>query len=802
MKKVFLRDWTLRNDRYGTFAASVPGDIGTDLYAAGAIPDPFYADNVLHYREHLSLPFTYTANFTLRREDTAHPCVRLVLEGVDLFSEAVLNGVPLGRTENMFLAYAFDCTGLLREGENTLEVRMQPVCSRADVDGLPALFHKKGIALRKARCHFGWDWAPDYPGYGIWRPVYLRFEGETEIEDVYVAANTDGAVTFLTEWKGRAFAEGEPSGCKIEVCVYGADGAPVCRAEKEASSFRDVTNVFLPSPRLWYPNGYGEAYLYRYTVRIKAGGRAVSEYGGRFGIRSAELEERPLDERKIGFALRVNGEKIFVRGSNWVPVSNLSGSVPQEACRTLIAAAKEAGYTMLRVWGGGIYESDLFYDLCDEAGILIMQDFMFSCSDVPDTDAAFLSSVKQEAAYQLRRLRGHPCVAVWCGGNERCGEHTFLFKVLLRGLVGDAVRSGIYLYNSPCAWSDFEWDPDTGDWHGSCFERALVKNDFPHFRSYIETHRRQFVSECTMLGPSRLRSLKKFIPQEKLWPPNGLYDLHFVKNPYSPIKDKSFVDFEYIMGEQLFGKITGLADFVKKGMLAQAELIKAELEYARANADCAGFMNWMFNDNWGSGTWAVIDYYFEKKPAYYAQKRADAPLFCAFADVKEGFFAYVRNDTPAAVRGELLVRFGRYEGGTLFTRRKQVSLGAGEVCRVPLARPPEGSFAQCRLACGGAVCENIFHAAFEPERVWQTALAVSVSPRGRQGGRYVTEVALAAEEFARAVFLDTQDNGGVEYEDNYFDLPKGQKRAVRVFSERPLAEGEIRVRTIADVWED
>lgn len=801
MEKVFLKNWTLQSERFGTFPASVPGDISADLHAHGAIPDPFYADNVLHCRGHLKQPFTYACTFALGREALSHAAAVLVLEGVDLFAEVYLNGALLGKTENMFLAYEFPCKELLREGENELRVRMLPVYDFQDANSpVKALFHGKGIALRKARCHFGWDWAPDFPGYGLWRPVYLRFEEETEIRDVYPVCTQSGKVTFITEWTGRAFEEGEPCGLTVEIEIYEGD-ALAARAEKELCALRDVTNLFLERPRLWQPNGSGSAFLYGYTVRIREGAQTLAERSGRFGIRAVHLAEEPLDQRKIGFALVVNGQTQFVRGSNWVPASNLSGSIPEDTYRTLIAAAKEAGYNMLRVWGGGIYEPDLFYDLCDEAGIMVMQDFMFSCSDVPDEDAAFLENVKKEAAYQLRRLRGHPCVTVWCGGNERCGGHTFLFKVLLRGLVGDAVRDAVYLYNSPCSWSSVEWDADTGDYHGSCFERALVEGDFLHFRRYIEEHRRQFLSECTMLGPSRLRSLKKFIPEEKLWPPNGLYDLHFVKNPYSPIKDKSFVDFEYCMGESLFGKITGLNDFVKKGMLAQAELMKAEAEYARSNPRCAGFMNWMFNDNWGCGTWAVIDYSFEKKPAYYAQKRAYAPLVCAFCETEEGVFAYVRNDSPQGAEGTFTVRFERYGGGVLYERKEALALGAGETARFFADVPAEECFGCCRFD-GGAGCENVYHPHFLPQKQWQTALSVQVGAGRRHAGGYRTAVTLTANAFARAVFLDTANNEGVVFGDNYFDLPKGHTRTVEVDSPAPLAREDLCIRTIADSWDD
>lgn len=806
MKRLYLSEWRIENSEYGTFPAAVPGDISLDLYANGIIPDPFYADNILKYRSHLRKEFIYSTELFVASSDLESGKIKLIFEGIDTFSEIYLNGTLLGKTENMFLAYEFSCKEFLREGKNELKVKMFSVYDRISEDeSLKALFHGNGIRVRKARCHFGWDWAPDYPGYGIYKPVSLVFCGGIEIDDVSVCAGTDGAVTFITEWSGADLEEGAASGFFIEAEISGTDGEKICFSRKELFRKKDVTNLFIEAPRLWQPNGYGEAYLYNYRIKLLKDERIVSERKGRFGIRSAELIERPLTEKKLGFELKVNGKDIFARGSNWVPISNLSGGVKEEDYRRLIRYAKEAGYNMLRVWGGGIYEPDIFYELCDEAGIMVMQDFMFSCSDVPDSDPSFLESVKREATYQLLRLRKHPCITVWCGGNEHCGKNTFLFCVLLRGLVGDYAEKAIYLYNSPCSRSDVEWDPDTGDYHGSCFERALAENDFANFRKYIIGHRTQFVSECTMLGPSRLRSLKKFIPEDKLWPLNGLYELHFVKNPYSPIKNKSFVDFEYIMGESLFGKIEGLTDFLKKGMLAQAELIKAEAEYARFNPDCHGFMNWMYNDNWGCGTWSVIDYYYERKPAYYYQKRAYKQVLCAFCEIDGEIKAYVRNDSAEEVSGVFTVCGGTYEKGlSSAVVQKDITLAAGNVVCFPIEKPKDCSveFLYGKFRFGEKETDNVWHLAFRPDRIWKTELETEIRGSESADGVYETEITLRAKAFARAVFLDTPDNGGIIYEDNFFDIPMGGIKTVKIISDRRLSKDDIFIGTIADEWKD
>lgn len=789
-----LREWKVQIDGR-EFSGIVPCTVFSLLRGNGLPEELYRGTNERQAEAYFYAEPVFSAEFTADAATLAKKHAELRFACLDTLCTVYLNGVFLGRADNFHRVWRFNAKGALREGKNRLEVRFSSALRYAEgrMEQLYVWGNSRengtlpGISyVRKPYYTFGWDWCPPFPDAGILGEVRLDAYDLPRLRGVLAEQEHAGGKVTLT-----VTAEGEGD---TETSLYAPDGT--CIGSARGAKVRFTVD----QPQLWWPNGYGAQPLYTLRTALYCGGVRADEKVQRVGLRTLALDTAE-DGYGRAFAFVCNGVKLFAKGANIIPYDCLLWTDTAAREERLLRECAAANFNMLRVWGGGYYGSDRFYDLCDEAGIMVMQDFMFSCSDVPDEDAAFLENVKKEAAYQLRRLRGHPCVTVWCGGNERCGGHTFLFKVLLRGLVGDAVRDAVYLYNSPCSWSSVEWDADTGDYHGSCFERALVEGDFLHFRRYIEGHRRQFLSECTMLGPSRLRSLKKFIPEEKLWPPNGLYDLHFVKNPYSPIKDKSFVDFEYCMGESLFGKITGLNDFVKKGMLAQAELMKAEAEYARSNPRCAGFMNWMFNDNWGCGTWAVIDYSFEKKPAYYAQKRAYAPLVCAFCETEEGVFAYVRNDSPQGAEGTFTVRFERYGGGVLDERKEALALGAGETARFFADVPAEECFGCCRFD-GGAGCENVYHPHFLPQKQWQTALSVQVGAGRRHAGGYRTAVTLTANAFARAVFLDTANNEGVVFGDNYFDLPKGHTRTVEVDSPAPLAREDLCIRTIADSWDD
>ncbi|MBE6926766.1 MAG: glycoside hydrolase family 2 protein, partial [Ruminococcaceae bacterium] len=428
--------WTLKNDQY-VLSGNVPGDVSDDFIQAGLIGDPYFHDNYKdsQWITHTDWCYERTFNVCLSKLDER---TYLRFEGVDTFSDVYVNGVKVGSTANMHLAYDFPVDGLLRDGENLLSVHLHNVydaIGQEEQEKYDSIFHANRILVRKAQCHFSWDWAPRFPGYGIYRDVKLISEKKASFESVAVDARICGDVTFR-------IAFGEKFQGALELLVS-LDGQCVAGKTLTVSAKKLLTNLHIDAPRLWWPNGYGEQPIYEYTLRQHFADGVV-EYRGTFGFREVEIDRSVIDGDNLRFTVRVNGRPIFCRGSNWVPADCMTGRLKDEKYFALVKSAADANFNMLRIWGGGIYEKDCFYEYCDRMGILVWQEFMFACSEIPEDNLEFIQEITREAEYQVKRLRNHPCLALWCGMNEIRGAFNeteerysvFTLHYLLRGITG------------------------------------------------------------------------------------------------------------------------------------------------------------------------------------------------------------------------------------------------------------------------------------------------------------------------------------------------------------------------------
>ena len=779
MKRTVLKDWKLYYEGEHV-TAQVPGDILIDLYRSGWIEDPYFADNAHHVRAYLEKEAEYVTTFLLEKSEK---CMRLVFEGIDTYSEIFINGKLIGSTENMFLKYIFDVSDYLILGENTLKIRMLPVERFVDekYHGR-GCFSTKRLQLRKTQCHFGWDWAPDLPGYGIWLPVILEISDGTSIEYECCFPSNDGTVKILAEVCGKG---------KLQVMIDGQDYGtyPVAEGENEII-------VKVDEPKFWWPNGYGEQRLYNYTLKLLVDEKAADEKSGRFAFREIEVCEDLIEKEKKGFAFTVNGVPIFAKGSNWVPCSNQTGKIRDEEYKTLLGYAKNAGYTMLRNWGGGIYEKEIFYNLCDEYGIIVWQDLMFACEDAPE-GVNIIERIKPELSYQLKRLRRHPCVGLICGGNEWANDNPYHNEPLLSVLQEYSNRyvpNLRFIPSSPFGDSGFKLDDSqSGDSHVSSFFAGFDANDFGNFRRCIDENRAQFYSECAVLGSCRIRSLKKFIPRDALWPINDIWDFHFVKHPFDPTPGRTYAKLEYQQAELMFGNITGLEDFVKKSMITHGETLGAEIDYARMYEHCRGFMNWMYNDNWGCGTWSVVDKYMELKPAYYYQKRSYKSVVVRYVykDGKWGLF--VANDSPQLYRGT--VRYGVKElnGKVLEEQSACVEIPMGGVVFITECKENlQGDYRFAAFEDGTDA--TILFLKEQEEYSWKTDVDVQFIKETDDG----IEILLSAKEYARCVWIDYPIS--IECSDNYFDMEKDAQKRVIIKGIKKDDFARISVKTFADEW--
>lgn len=796
--------WTLTSSRCREIHAQVPGDISHDLYCARVIPDPYWGMNHLENNWIIDTDFIYETRFLVDERMLAEDETILEFEGIDTFSEIYLNGTLLGKTENMFLAYSYSVRELLVLGENVLRVKMISTLGemkRVSREGYFGTFNTERLFIRKAQCHFGWDWAPDMPGYGIYKPVRLYGASKRRFSDVSYKAYNDGAVTILAElnynirskldYRGDVIEEADEE-AKRDVIRYTLatlpdrplDEAEPVIVEKGVIGSKNFVNFKLENPELWWPRGYGEHPLYAWRAELINGGRVLDKREGRLAFREISLSQRPMDRDTLEYRLSMNGTSVFVRGSNWVPAECFTGIIKDEKYERLISLAAEGNLNMLRVWGGGIYENDIFYDICDESGMMVWQDMMFACSDIPEDDEAFVENCKREINYQIRRLRNHPSIVYWCGGNEKTGSYglqiskgDYFIDVILRGLITNLDDTRPFARQSPCSFTEIGNDMSSGESHSSAYESALVAG-VHKYRELVAGKSVPFISECAVMGPDSLEAMRRIFPEEKLWPMNGYWDDRLMDNPYAAVL-MPFSKRQKYYADELYGETRGVSDFIAKGMTAHAELMRAEAEYARFDRErCSGFMSWMFSDIWPSGTWSAVDYYCEPKQVYYQMKRSFAPVLAGFSQSADGkTYLGVINDTREDVRGALEYGFADTMSGVIRSERIEVRVGALGDFKIPIELDADSPniFLFVRGELGGEKISAVYSPAMWSGAKFESNYAYSAAPC--DGGLCVR---VKANKFAKGIILRLPENYKYDYSDNYFDLLPGEEREIYV----------------------
>lgn len=815
MKKYLLNDWKLYNDKYSV-NASVPGDISDALLKAGIIEDPYFGDNANDCMWVAKESWTYENRFVYDETEEFED-VLLCFDGVDTYSEIYLNGVKVGETANMHRIYEFDVKKAIKRGENLLQVKMRSVFDefgKNDDKKYGAIFNDDRVYIRKAQCHFGWDWAPKLPGYGIYREVYVKTRKRGELNQINISTDNGGAVTFKLDFVEKF--EGE---VEIEISLNGERKAFV---RKGISCKRKLLNAFVDNPSLWMPNGYGEQPLYEYRISQVKDGEIFSERIGKFAFRKVELCEKRETEERNSFALKVNGVKIFAKGSNWVPADCMTGRISEEKYKSLLLAAKDANFNMLRVWGGGIYEKDCFYDYCDRFGIMIWQDFMFACSEIPDDDAEFIAELAKEAECQTKRLSLHPCVALFCGENEIAGSFSpdaeakysqFALRYLLRGICGDAAPDIPYIRSSPFAFADTENDASEGDSHNNLSEICLFATSFSGFDSveygerddeetlkykiknyelFVEETKNNFSSECAVIGAANYSSLVKFTPKKELSMDSDFLRKRFLGNPYTYVMPH-FFDRQKAIAEAAFGRVSDVCDFAKKTNLTQADIMKTEILYARCNGESSGFLNWMYNDIWPTGTWSVVDYYLSKKPAYYRMKSCFVPRGAALVRVGVDYFVAAMNDKSDKALLNLEVTYCDFYGNEL--RKSAVNRLIGEYSSelIKIEPPFQGSE---YVRIEGYIGDEEVSDTYDFDRYSEKRRDAKFSYKTEKctGG---VRVRLEAETFVPRLAIFCGDDAIVE--DNYFDMAAGERKSVTILTDCP---NKLSIKTFSDVWDE
>jgi beta-mannosidase len=619
MRDLDAADWLQTN---------VPNSIFASLVEAGQIKQSDIDTSPEEFSWVSEKPWVYRKIFDVPPELLNSSRVDLVFEGLDTVASIWLNEKLIARTNNMFISFRFDVTQYLKPKDNSLLVKFEPaveyakkLMNRYTIFSESDFRNPYRVYIRKAQYQFGWDFCPALPGCGIWRPVRLEGIKKAKLADLHI--RTVDCNQLYADIKITAELETvikEKFRCRLTLSCNDqkTEHDLIFNPDEDSHS----TVIRIEKPFLWRPAGYGQQPLYQLDVQLLSDNELIDRTQKKFGIRMVKLN-RSLDEHGENFQFEVNGQPIFAKGANWVPASIFAGSVTSSDYEKLLYAAAESHINMFRVWGGGYYETEKFYELCDQLGIMVWQDFMFACAYYPDRPW-FLEEVKKEAITIIKQLRNHPCLVLWCGNNEIDWMH----KTAKLGRSKKFYGKAIYHQLLPQLLA--ELDPDTNYIPTTPLsEKSRLKtarqitthqwdvwSGYKHVRHYLCPPQNipRFVTEFGLQSLPTVDTVKNFCPPDQLH--IGSYSIE--KHNYQ--LDGNSRLYRYMA--DLFGTAEDLDQFAYLSQITQARAVKTYVEYLRAySLKNYGVLFWQFNDCCPAISWSAIDCYKEPKALYYYAKR-------------------------------------------------------------------------------------------------------------------------------------------------------------------------------------
>ena len=845
-ESVTLTDgWQFRQERLRNWhPATVPGTVHTDLMAIGSIDDPYFGLNERAVQWIDKEDWLYENHFEVTSEQQSRSRRELTFYGLDTYADVWLNDSLIIQADNMFRTWKADVSRLTHVGRNHLRVRFyspikrdlpkwqkfpgQYFASNDQSENGGLLDRQLSPFIRKAPYHYGWDWGPRLVTMGIWRPVVFTAWDDTIVRDIFVEQQQVNRKRAVICHHVCIEADHDAT-----VTITVTDSASQRRLASQTVNLKRGLNDFalpytLSNPQLWWSNGLGKPHMYTFLTTVEGVRKTITKT--KVGIRDLKLHREP-DAIGESFYFTLNGEKVFMKGANYIPCDIFLPRVTDSVYRRTIADAVAVNMNMIRVWGGGVYEDDRFYELCDENGILVWQDFMFACSMYP-ADKAFLENIRQEAIDNVKRLRNHPCMALWCGNNEildawfnwgwkRSTEHRAVgqaerlweeCKAIFFRTLPEVVRQYAphlqYQPSSPFAGEDGRRDFTTGDYHYW---------EVWHGRKPISEYnkvRARFFSEYGMQSFPELSTVKRFCTNPEDWSiTSDVMMSHQRGGTHANELIENYLDTEY-------GRPQAFDTLLYVGQLMQGDAMKTAVEaHRRDKGYCWGTLLWQINDCWPVASWSTRDYYGRWKAAHYMVGPAMADILVSPIRKENGTLSItVINDRLTPVSGWLNIEVWT-STSKVWSKRTKIKVAAN--CASDVWKM---STTQMLAEAGISANEAIIHTDFRPEQKgnvptaaqehytnnyilvypkdlklqpakvrWELSRQLAlVSPQSHAK----QELTITTDHYARGIFLSLEGDDSHHFSDNYFDLLPGEKRTVSVSTSLSPAEVQRRLRVM------
>ncbi|PKL01388.1 MAG: glycoside hydrolase family 2 [Tenericutes bacterium HGW-Tenericutes-1] len=815
MKKISLAGkWLLTsNFKNVQCEGNVPGSVYQDLLNHQLIPDPFDQDNEYVVRDVMKFDFRYARSFVVPSLKDFHKFV-LVCEGIDTLSDIYINNVLIANTDNMHRTWRFDLSKLLHEGTNSIEVFLKSpleyISKKSEACQYPLYQARDAVKgythLRKGSSMFGWDWGPQLPDAGIWRDIYIELIEKARIDDILIKQHhhLNDSVELECDITSQIFYKDEPINLECE--IIDSNGKIIYQ---HISTLKDKLhlNHTIFDAKKWYPIGYGKQPLYTLKISLVSHDLLLDEKQVRIGLRTATVL-RENDQYGQSFTFVINGIKVFGKGADYIPEDNLLGRTNEELTRKLLQAAIQANHNMVRVWGGGIYPSDYFFNICDELGLLVWQDMMFACSVYDMTDLDWVETMKLEIKDNLIRMRHHPSIALICGNNENETAIEFWhvpsvevskefyieqYNEIIPEIVAEYFPQIDYWPSSPSSGTTFK--DSNSDNYGDMHYWGVWHNNEPI--SYYRHYYPRFMSEFGIQSFPSIKTVKTFAREEDLNIFSYIMEQH-QKNNTANDKILNYVG-------KMFRYPKDFESLLYVSQLIQAEGVRYGVEHWRRNyGRCMGALYWQLNDCWPVASWSSIDYYHRWKALHYHSKKFYQPILISIQENKNEADIYLTNDTLKDISGTITYKLMNFEGHVTLTESINVSIKAQSAEKYAHIETNLDHHAlmdtvlYCNFVVAGEiVTEN--QVSFVPDKH-----LLFKKPTIEFKVEMINEefiITLKSDRYAKYVELSFDESDEI-FSDNYFFLIPNQPKKIQLSTQKSEEEvqSSLKIRSLFDTY--